>query len=55
MIKNIEQAVAAQARRIDAGKFGFAKAVRRYLRRKHRLDYQAVRASLPVAWPSRQE
>ena len=49
MIKNIEQAKKIQARRAAAKKRGYAKAVRRCLKREAG-DYQKVKKSLPVFW-----
>ena len=46
-----KQAYAVQQRRVNAGKFGYAKAVRRFLRREVLADdYQKARALLPVLW-----
>ena len=49
LIKNIEQAKKVQARRAAAKKRGYAKAVRRCLKREAS-DYQKVKQSLPVVW-----
>lgn len=47
-----EHAVAVQKRRHDAGKRGYAKAVRRYLKRTFGGigEYQRMRARLDVRW-----
>lgn len=39
-----------QERRIAAGKSGYAKAVRRFLRRVAGTQYRQARAQLPVRW-----
>jgi len=50
MIKDMRHAELVQSRRIDAGKRGYAKAVRRFLLRDHGLNYKALKPFLPVMW-----
>jgi len=53
MIRSYEQAVAVQQRRVDAGKYGWAKAVRRYLKRQaeeaffNAAEYKEAKEALP--------
>ena len=50
----IAQAHTIQARRVAAGKRGYAKAVRRFFMRAHPArtgDYHAKLRSLPAIWP----
>ena len=54
MVKTIEQAKAIQSRRAKSGKRGYAKAVRRYLKRNHADDFLAIKNNLAVAWPQTQ-
>lgn len=44
------QAVLVQSRRAQSGRRGYAKAVRRFLRRAQGPHYQAARDRLPVTW-----
>ncbi|MER2493397.1 hypothetical protein [Catenovulum sediminis] len=50
MITSLKQATAVQKRRAGSGKPGYAKAVRRYLKRKHAGEYKTVKKDLPVFW-----
>ena len=49
MIKSQEHAQAVQKRRHESGKRGYAKAVRRFMRRSGD-SYTAMKAGLPVRW-----
>mgnify|MGYP001064528911 CR=1 FL=1 len=56
MIKTIAQAVTIQAKRVAAGKRGYAKAVRRFCairEREHGDDYGKSIRAFPVAWPDK--
>lgn len=53
MIDSIEQAISVQRRRVMAGKQGFAKSVRRCLKKNHADDYASVRDGLRVFWGRR--
>lgn len=53
MIETLDQAKAVQTRRMLAKKRGYAKAVRRFLKRGHYGSYGAVRAKLNVIWPDK--
>lgn len=55
MIKTIEQAKAIQKRRVKAEKRGYAKAVRRFLRRECSTVYKEVKAHFPVVWDGKKE
>lgn len=50
MIKDLPQAAKVQERRAKQGKRGYAKAVRRALRRIESDNYQELRGRLPVNW-----
>ncbi|MBL4761494.1 MAG: hypothetical protein JKY93_02200 [Gammaproteobacteria bacterium] len=50
MITSIKQAIAVQQRRQDSGKHGFAKAVRRFLKRSGD-DYNRLKGQLSASWP----
>jgi len=53
MVKSFEQAEAIQKRRSDAGKRGYAKAVRRAVSRfvsRESGDYRNAMSTLPVFW-----
>lgn len=50
MIKSLEQAIATQKRRAAQQKRGYAKAVRRFLKRTHSDDYKYLKRSLAVFW-----
>lgn len=50
MIRSMAQAVQVQARRASSGRLGYAKAVRRFLRRTEAPRYGQARARLPVEW-----
>lgn len=55
MIKTIGQARCVQLRRVVAGRYGYAKAVRRFVSRDCALsceEYYRVRNALPVLWPA---
>lgn len=50
MIKAMIQAVAVQKRRVDSGKRGYAKAVRRFIASANTGSYRETMNSLPVNW-----
>lgn len=50
MINTLEQAKAVQARRASRGLRGYAKAVRRYLKKNFSDQYLAVREEFEVRW-----
>jgi len=49
MVRNLEHAQAVQKRRHDAGRRGYAKAVRRLMRRSDE-NHKSLTAALPVRW-----
>jgi len=53
MIKTLQQAREVQIRRVSAGRFGYAKAVRRYLMREHKQQYQIIKKNLSVVFPKK--
>jgi hypothetical protein len=50
VIKSLAQAIATQKRRAAQQKRGYAKAVRRFLKRNHGDDYKKERGKLEVFW-----
>lgn len=50
MITDFKQAKAIQKNRMKLQKSGYAKAVRRFLKRVYPDDYQTRKRSLPVYW-----
>ena len=53
MIKTIEQAQKIQKSRVKAGKRGYAKAARRFLKREYPNSYKIRKSALDVAWPAK--
>ncbi len=50
MVRTIDQARDIQRRRVAVGLRGYAKAVRRFFRRKHPENYQDMKSGLMVRW-----
>jgi predicted AAA+ superfamily ATPase len=50
VIKSLAQAIATQKRRAAQQKRGYAKAVRRFLKRNHASEYLKERGKLEVFW-----
>jgi hypothetical protein len=55
MITSLQQAQTVQSRRMSLNKCGYAKAVRRYIRREHAQQYQTEIKKLPRLIPKKHQ